>query len=312
MPAEPRPLRPGDERNSNNRSIVTPEGIAIAVEVADHGARFAAFLLDLVICGGAALVLLALLIELALDGLVGPGLLTVALFVGFLIRTAYFLHFELAWRGRTPGKRICGLRVIDRAGGRLTPAAIVARNLTREVEIFLPLGLGLTLLGHGLDLEQGVAVLVWIGGLAALPLFNRDHLRGGDLIAGTLVIALERESLPSELAGAGQAYSFSATQLALYGTYELQVLETLLRQPVSADTERALGEVCSAIRQKIGWPDLVPAAQTRLFLQAFYTAERDTLENRKIMGRETADKYAAAAIVSGTPRSGQRHPPPPP
>ena len=56
------------------------------------------------------------------------------LFVAFVLRNLYFIHFELAWQGSTPGKYFTGLRVIERHGGELTPAAIVARNLTREVE----------------------------------------------------------------------------------------------------------------------------------------------------------------------------------
>ena len=57
----------------------------------------------------------------------------------FVVRNLYFIHFELSWRGATPGKRIVGIRVIDRRGGPLLPAAVIARNLTREVEIFIPL-----------------------------------------------------------------------------------------------------------------------------------------------------------------------------
>jgi len=32
-----------------------------------------------------------------------------------------------------------GLRVIDRAGGPLQPSAVGGRNLTREIETFVPL-----------------------------------------------------------------------------------------------------------------------------------------------------------------------------
>ena len=56
------------------------------------------------------------------------------------MRNLYFIHFELSWHGATPGKRIVGIRVVDRRGGPLLPAAVIARNLTREIEIFIPLG----------------------------------------------------------------------------------------------------------------------------------------------------------------------------
>ena len=62
--------------------------------------------------------------------------LPILLFLSFVVRNAYFLIFELKWGGVTPGKRMAGLRVIDRRGGPLLPSAVVARNLTRQAEIF--------------------------------------------------------------------------------------------------------------------------------------------------------------------------------
>ena len=44
----------------------------------------------------------------------------------------------MRWRGITPGKRVFGLRVIDRGGGALRADAVIARNLMREIEVFLP------------------------------------------------------------------------------------------------------------------------------------------------------------------------------
>src|SRR4029077_5810449 len=84
---------------------------------------------------------------------VGIAVLSV-LFRGFLVRNLYFVYFEIAWRGATPGKRAVGLRVIDRHGGPLLPTAVIARNLTREVEMFLPLGI---LLSGGRAAEGAIA-----------------------------------------------------------------------------------------------------------------------------------------------------------
>src|SRR3546814_18926962 len=58
---------------------------------------------------------------------------------GFLLRNFWFIGFELGQRAATPGKRLMGIRVVARAGGRLTADAVVARNLIRELELFLPL-----------------------------------------------------------------------------------------------------------------------------------------------------------------------------
>ena len=57
----------------------------------------------------------------------------------FLARYGYFLAFELGPRGATPGKRLIGIRVASRDGGRLTAEAVIARNLLRDIELFLPL-----------------------------------------------------------------------------------------------------------------------------------------------------------------------------
>ena len=123
------------------RSIVTPEGVPVTVELADHGERLTAFIIDFVIW--TLLTLLAYLPLLFMVVRRDAALLamSVVLFVGFVVRNLYFIHFELAWRGATPGKRLVGLRVIDRRGGPLLPSAVVARNLTREVECFIPLGI---------------------------------------------------------------------------------------------------------------------------------------------------------------------------
>src|SRR3546814_4160038 len=63
----------------------------------------------------------------------------------FLLRTFWFVGFELGSRAATPGKRLTGIRVAARDGGRLTADAVVARNLIRELDIFLPL----MMLGEG-------------------------------------------------------------------------------------------------------------------------------------------------------------------
>ncbi|MEO1731965.1 MAG: RDD family protein, partial [Pseudomonadota bacterium] len=59
--------------------------------------------------------------------------------LGFFGWYGYFLIQELGPRGATFGKRAVGIRVAARKGGRLTPEAIIARNLLRDVEVFYPI-----------------------------------------------------------------------------------------------------------------------------------------------------------------------------
>ena len=236
------------------RTVETPEGVAVVVEVADLGTRAAALLIDLLIVVCAA-VLVALLCVWASQPVVGSSL-SAALFhlCSFLLRGPYFLFFELRWQGQTPGKRWLGLRVVDRRGGALSPRGLVARNLMREVEVFMPMGLLLTLQFGGDEPWLYYSALLWMGVFTLMPLFNRDRLRVGDMLGGTWVVAAGGRTLGRDLAsrwgasGASAAaaateapspaavFRFNAGQLDVYGIAELQVLEKLLRGPRTPTT----------------------------------------------------------------------------
>jgi uncharacterized RDD family membrane protein YckC len=276
------------------RQIVTPEGVPLSVELADYGERLVAFVIDLFIW---LMIILAIFIPLVgAIGVSGGSLIaiSIALFIAFMVRNLYFVAFELAWRGATPGKRLVGLRVIDRAGGPLLPSAIVARNLTREIETFIPLGVLLTTRksGYGTVDWENLAIAIWMISFAALPFINRDRMRGGDLIAGTVVIAQPKRVLSSDLVERKAQFSFTDQQLRAYGAFELQVLEELLRRPNTADSMRLLNEVCDKICRRIGWAAPVPHGAVLPFLREFYTAERAFLEREQLFGKARADKYA--------------------
>ncbi|MBW8725829.1 MAG: RDD family protein [Inquilinus limosus] len=273
----------------SRREIVTPEGVALPVDLAEHGGRAAAFAIDMVIWLCTTIALYLVIIAALRHGTAVGIVMTLVLFIAFLVRNLYFIYFELIWRGATPGKRVCGLRVIDRRGGPLTPAAVVARNLTREVEIFLPLGAVLSL---GPGTWTDLFLVAWLLLLTALPLFNRDRMRAGDFIAGTIVIAVPKRMLLADLVQASTRHRFTPQQLGAYGAFELQILEELLRRPASAETDRLLADVCGKICRKIEWTQPVPAAETRRFLTAFYTAERAHLEQEQLFGRARADKHS--------------------
>ena len=290
---EDRVSRLFEGKRRRGHEIVTPEGVALRVEVAGRGERLGAFLLDILFFSIATALLYVAIAFLFVKGAADSVAVTLVIFLAFLIRLFYFIQFELAWRGRTPGKSIMGLRVIDRSGGTLTASAIVARNLVREVEIFLPLGLFFSLvLTHGMETWSRLTTLGWVAAIALLPFFNRDHLRAGDLIAGTMVIAMPKRHLEADLATGDAAFTFTPRQLKAYGTFELQVLEELLRQHPSPETARLHAEIAAKIRHRIGWTQTVAAQDEETFLRAFYTAERADLERERLFGRDRADKDA--------------------
>jgi uncharacterized RDD family membrane protein YckC len=281
------------------REIVTPEGVPVTVEIADYGERLVAFAIDIAIW-----LLLTLAIYLPLLSLIGRArggnliAISIVLFLGFLVRNLYFVYFELAWRGATPGKRIVGLRVIDRNGGPLVAAAVIARNLTREVEMFIPLGM--LVLGGGSSVVgafdwKELAIMAWVLFCLVIPASNRDRMRGGDLIAGTMVISLPKRVLLSDLVERTLQFTFAPAQLQAYGAFELQVLEELLRRPDSPETAAVLQDVCEKICRKIGWTGPVPRNDVVVFLRDFYTAQRALLEREQLYGKAKADKYADPA-----------------
>ncbi|MBX9813953.1 MAG: RDD family protein, partial [Sphingomonas sp.] len=208
------------------------------------------------------------------------------LVVFFVLRNGWFILFEMGGRGATPGKRALGLRVVARDGARLTGGAVIARNAMREVELFVPLSfaLGQSFQSNG-DAAFAIAALLWSGIFLFFPLFNRDRLRVGDLLAGTWVIEAGKTALAADLALAPPARRFSDAALALYGEYELQTLEDVLR----ARRPQAMSVVAATIRAKAGLPD---DGDDEAFLRDYYAALCARLEAGMLVGRRRADKFA--------------------
>jgi uncharacterized RDD family membrane protein YckC len=280
------------------RAIVSPEGVELTVHLASRGERMVAFVLDMVfmITAIVALYIVAVLLFFAGSN-IAVGL-TLIFFLSFVVRNMYFLHFELAWQGRTPGKKICGIRVISRNGGELRPSSIIARNLMREVEFFLPAAFAVSL-DSGIGGWSTLMMFGWSIGVTALPFLNRDRLRAGDFLGGTMVIMMPKRGLLKDLtlqttptpdAPETARYSFTQEQLAVYGSFELQVLEECLRRPSTADTDRLLEGICAKIRRKIGYADTLPPQETRRFLGDFYSAQRGALERGQLFGHFKDDK----------------------
>lgn len=301
---------PKSLRASRERVLVTPEGIAVHLTVATRGARFGALALDLFIIGVLQFATTLFLLYIAggvfeLDqkamekGAVGNALQFLAILwiaAMFLFRNAYFMFFELGPRGATWGKRVVGIRIASRDGGRLTSEMVLARNLLRDIELFLPISILLAASSGEMGLA-GLAAAAWFLVFALFPLFNRDSLRAGDLIAGTWVVEAPKQRLEhvlstSQAAQAGTSietgaqYRFGERELAIYGEYELQTLERVLRE----NRHEAIVAVHEAICRKIGWDP--GAGDEYAFLEAYYAQLRARLEGGMRMGRRKADKWA--------------------
>ena len=276
------------------RSFITPEGVDLRLELGSAGTRAGAFMIDLILMVVALVVMTIVAVYLASgskSSATGAGVfefIGVLWLIGFFIlRNGWFSLFEMGSRGATPGKRLMGLRVVARDGARLTGAAVIARNAMREIEVFLPLSF------LGMQAAQGVAdtfltifALLWSGIFLFFPLFNRDRLRVGDLVAGTWVVRNEKAGLSSDLVGG--AYqprrTFPHGALQLYGVYELQTLEDVLRN----ENSEAIETVARAIRSKANLPD---DGDDYGFLSDYYAALCAHLERGLRVGRRRENKF---------------------
>lgn len=290
------------------RHVLTPEGLALPLTIASRGSRIGALVLDFVILFFGMLVIgmvmvwiLGDLLEQLMTDEEGQVLgaaefvIVFVILLGFLARYGYFLGFELGPRGATPGKRIVGIRVAARDGGQLSAEAVIARNLLRDIELFLPL-VFLQVAPTGEMGSAGVAGMIWFAIFMAFPFFNRDAMRAGDVIAGTWVVEAPRARLAATLSTQGAAtgasevtgarYNFGEAELSVYGEQELQTLERVLRD----GQDEAIVSVHAAICRKIGWEP--GSGDERAFLEAFYAQLRAKLEGDLRFGKRKKDKFS--------------------
>ena len=157
-------------------TIATPEGVDLELTLAGVGSRFASALVDYAI---QLVILLAFGLALGygvgLSPRAGGYAVAAWIVVGFVLFVGYDVAFEVLASGRTPGKRLNGLRVVLETGAPVTFPASAVRNALRLIDI-LP-----------------GAYLV---GIASILVSERNQ-RLGDHAAGTLVVR-ERKALPPE------------------------------------------------------------------------------------------------------------------
>ncbi len=155
-------------------NVASVTGIDVALPLSGAGARAYAYLIDWLIRVTLALswyVVAALIYNRSLS--LSPPLANEPRWFGLVVLPAfalyllYYLVLEVAMRGRTPGKRAAGIRVVSRDGGPAGAGALLVRNVFRL-----------------LDAQPGSAYGV---GLATM-LVSRESLRFGDMAAGTVVI----------------------------------------------------------------------------------------------------------------------------
>lgn len=157
-------------------TVETPENLELRLPLAGFGPRLLALFIDSLISGLVMVLLLVIAIVLLSASLFsGPSanpmeammtLMIVFAAIYLACTLGYFLGFEWAWNGQTPGKRMAGIRVVRRGGLPLTFKGVLLRNLFRILDM-LP--------------SNGFIGLVSF-------FASRHQQRLGDLVADTVVV----------------------------------------------------------------------------------------------------------------------------
>jgi len=276
------------QRESDQRKLITPEGIDLQVQLADIGARIGAYFIDQVIINVGLITAFFIII---FGGLAAGSdvAITIFILINFFVRNFYYMFFEMGLKAATPGKRISKIRVASRNQARLSANAVFARNALREIEINLPLSF--LIMGSG-TIDGWIALLglLWSGIFLFFPLFNKDRLRAGDLIAGTWVVRAPKPILAADLAAEktnlDSNYIFTPEQIEAYGVHELHVLENVIR----ANEPQTIIGVAESIRKKIKWEEGMSDVDID-FLKAYYAALRGRLETQLLFGIRRKDKF---------------------
>ena len=158
----------------NHIHITTPEQVSLKFKIAGLGSRATANIVDWFILMLINVAVSLSLIKISkvfpdpapLPATVSSYVYATMIVLLFLLLWGYFALFEFFANGRTPGKMLVGVRVIQDNGQSLTFLASAVRNLFRIID-FLP---AFFLLG---------IIMIFL---------HSQHKRIGDLAAGTLVV----------------------------------------------------------------------------------------------------------------------------
>ena len=234
-------------------TIDTPEGVALELTLAGVGSRFAAALIDYVFQFLILAALVILLYVLGFDPFFGNGFASAIWLLGFfVVFWGYDVAFEVLNSGRTPGKRMNGLRVVRESGAPVNFTTSVVRNVLRIVDILPP--------------------PTYLVGISAILVTARNQ-RVGDLVAGTLVVR-ERRTLPAETR-LSPSIQVPAWDTSAISADELDAAVAFLGRrrdlPAGARVQLA-AELAGRLRPKVGG-----AAETdgdEMFLERLVAAKR--------------------------------------
>lgn len=220
-------------------SITTPEHVQIALEPAGAGSRCLALIIDATLVLAIGSFISGLAMKLLPRGAAHAIFLTVQ----FVLTFGWHVWFETKRQGRTPGKRMMRLRVIDARGLPVSLFQSLVRNIMRVVD----------------------SIPIFYGVAAATTMLNRSRRRLGDLVADTVVV---RDASPlvweghAAVHGRDNSLRVPRVQRAIRHRISLEEREFLValvvRAPKLSPAARydLMEEVAAVYRRRLGLEDV--------------------------------------------------------
>jgi len=222
-------------------SIDTPELVALEFPLAGIGSRCLALIIDYLLQSVVLVLAVLALFAIAASAPTHPQtpartpladkwIVAILIAIPFFFQWCYFALFEAFWGGRTPGKRIMHLRVIQQNGRSISFIESLIRNFIRVVD-FLP--------------------FLYVIGVVSIFVTKRNQ-RLGDLAAGTLVIHEEKRE--TGLWNGSGARSFTASMFDNAPLQRLQPAATLPADAVARLTKTDLESIDNFLARRLDLP----------------------------------------------------------
>lgn len=253
-------------RFSRRIILKTPESVNLEFTLAGIGSRVYALLIDytlwflalagfIIIGTLLAAQIVDLVVQLGGGNDIGLWLVAIGILVWFAIYVGYFVLFETLWQGQTPGKRIAKIRVIQDTGQPINLYQATLRSLLRPIDDLLFLGFFLIVL-------------------------SPKEKRLGDLVAGTIVIQVQR-SLVTDTLKTSEMAQRAATRLL--NTVDLSpilpddfaiIRDYLQRRSLMTPhaRDRLTHQLATQLKTILGIDTLPPGLTDEHLLEAIYLA----------------------------------------
>ncbi|WP_164668688.1 RDD family protein [Virgibacillus doumboii] len=234
--------------NQEQVAVKTPEFVSLNFKLAGLGSRAGAMIIDQLLLTAFNFIMILFIVFVIRSDftafLNSSSLpLAISIILIFIVYWGYFFVCEYFFGGKTLGKKLLGIRVIQENGHSITLLSSLIRNLLRIIDM-LPTG-------------------YFVG--IIMVFFHSRHKRLGDIVAGTIVVHERRgknakasSSIETEIESRGltkEILSIDDWALRSFGMTEWKLLKSYserLLQLEEADRKQLTRKLAMALFPKIG------------------------------------------------------------